>query len=238
VAEERGAAERGVLLDVVVRRLREDPSPYVRVAAARALGVAGGSEARFHLTVAATSDPAAPVRVAALEELAGYGADPALADLAARCFEDGYSWRTMLAAARLYARADPARSADWIRTRLELDSPHQVLRSGLVELLGTLDEPELAPLLRRLAEDGSRHLAVRAAALQALGRVGAGDPVTLPLLAARLDSPHIALRRAAVAGLVELGDPEAIADLEEGYAAAVLATERRAIEAAVDSLEQ
>ena len=59
LAAGREQLEHDELLAVIVGRLREDPLPDVRVAAARALGAAGDSQARFHLTVAATADPAA-----------------------------------------------------------------------------------------------------------------------------------------------------------------------------------
>lgn len=236
IASERTHDKRERALEVVVRRLREDPVPAVRVAAARALGEARGSDARFHLTFAATSDPQALVRSAALSELRVFGVDPALASLAAQCFEEGFSWGTMSAAAGLYVVAAPEQAFDWILARLEVESPHDRLRAALVEQLAGLRHPGLAAELVRLAEDRSSSVSVRAAALSGLGRAGRGDARARRLLVDALDSHELALRRAAVAGVVELGDPSVVKELEAAYPAAVLATERRAIEDAIAKL--
>lgn len=238
LAGERDDRAREELLQVVVRRLREDPMPAVRVAAVRALARAGGAEARFHLTVAASADPAAEVRVATLDELHSYGADPALADLAAQCFDAGFSWKTMVAAAGLYASAEPRRSFDWLRARWGIDSPHDVLRAGLVGVMAGIAHEGVGGELRRIALDPALEPTVRAAAIGGLPRALAGDEELRGVLAGLARSSELPVRRAAVAALVETRDPKAVDDLDAAYAATRLPSERRAIEAAVTELSR
>ena len=149
-------------------RLRTDPVPAVRAASATALARSAGLEERGRLIQAARADESAKVRVAALEALATFGENEELGKVATAEFQDGYSWKTMGAAAGLYVAAVPDDAYAWLTRNLLLDSPHDVLRAELIEQLGKLDEPGVVDQLIGWARDSSADSAARAAAAKAL----------------------------------------------------------------------
>ena len=229
---------REIYVAELANRLRRDTSPYVRAAAATALGRAGGLEARGNLVRAASGDPAAPVRVAALQGLAGYGPDEDLAELAAAAFDAGYSYATMAAAAGLYAAAAPGDARAFLAEALQRPSPHDQLRAALLEHVAALGEPEDVDELLRWAADETVHPHARRAAVQELGeladdagkrRAAIRDGI-LPLL----KEQNFRLRMAALETLGRLGDSRAERELAGHHRATVFPRERRVIEAAFD----
>jgi aminopeptidase N len=217
----------------LAERLRGDGSEWVRAGAATAAGRAGGEETRARLEHAAQADPAARVRVAALEALRAWGADPGLAELGRRVFDQGYSWATMGAAAGLVCAADPRSAFDWIRARLPRSSPHDRLRAHLLEHLAGLPEAGVQAELLRWAQDATTDPTARAAAVRGLARPGRNLVAVVRALSGLLDERSFRLRQAVVLALAELGDPRARGALAEYYPRSASSSERRAIEAAL-----
>jgi len=228
-AEARDERTRRILLDEIAGRLSADPVPAVRVAAARALAGAGSDVARRPLERAARGDAAAEVRVAALEALRGGAVDPELADLAQGCFDEGFSWGVMRAAAALRVDAAPADAFEWVVARLDVASPHDTLRAGLLEVLAGLAHAAVKDELLAVAGDPASGVAARSAAAAGLGRRGRDGEVRRCLLDL-LDAREFRLRQAALRALGELDDERARRPLEALYARSVFPRERRALE--------
>ena len=218
----------------LAERLDQDDEPAVRAAAARALAPRSEREAvRVALARAASRDAEAAVRVAALEALGPPGPDRALANLAAREIEAGWSWATIAAAAGLSRRAEPEGAYERLERLLARPSPHGVLAARLVPEIADTGDPRAPALLRALAADPAAEDAPRAAAITALAARARGSRADAPLFASLLDSPSPRVRREAIAALALLRDPEGLDALARLHARSVLPTERRAIEAAL-----
>jgi len=216
----------------IADRLARDSSPWVRSAAARALGEASGLEAREQLQVAARGDGAASVRVAALEALARFGPSVELADFARAAFDEGYSWRTMGAAAGLYVAANPEDAYAWLTQKLFVDSPHDELCRLLLVHLGGLGGAAVNDQLVRWARDESVDPTARAEAVRQLARQQVGRATNARAIAELLDHENHRLRRAAVEALAAIGDHGARQALKARYPSAT-APEKRVIEAAL-----
>ena len=213
-------------------RLEGDGVPAVRAAAARALGSAGGRDARDILALTVRTDPEASVRVAALEALEAWGIDPELANVARDAYRGGFSYATMAAAAGLLVVADPHRAFEWLQMEDVGDSVHGDLRRRLFPQLARLRRPEVVDELRAWALDRSAGPAVRAEAVKQLGRVAQGDPQVRAELIGLLESRQNRVRLAAVEALAELRDEESLVALLRYYGDSVMPRERRAIEKA------
>ena len=232
-AGEREFERRQLYVAELQNRLRTDSVPAVRVAAATALARSAGLEERGRLIQAARTDESAKVRVAALQALATFGANEELAKVATAEFQGGYSWKTMGAAAGLYVAAVPDDAYAWLTRNLLLDSPHDVLRAELIELLGELDEPGVVDQLISWARDNSSGSATRAAAAKALATQRRGGARVSVELAKLLDDDNHRVRRAAVEALSERGDGTSRRALEGYYPKSRFPTEKRTIEGAL-----
>ena len=216
----------------LVNRLRQDGAVRVRAAAAKALGQDGSAEARLRLMSAAGGDPDTAVRAAALDALQGWGKDLELAAFARATYDEGYSWRTMGAAADLLVAADPDGAFQWlVRALLDADSPHGVLRADLATSLARVDNVRVAPILTDLANDRGLPTKARVAAVRALGNVAVGDRAVRTALIGLLETRDARLRRAAVNSLVAFDDAVANGALARHYERSVVPREKRAIEA-------
>ena len=211
--------------------LRRDESEACRIAAARALGEAGVVEGRERLILAAAQDPSARVRTATLTALTKFDPIPEMAQVAEKAFDEGYSWRTMAAAAELYAHAAPLDAYSWLTQKLFIDSPHDVLRRELLEDLGGLENGGVIGQLRRWANDVTTHPSARAAALRQLSLQSSERPENSRFLAGFLESDSFRLRGAAVECLTRMGDEDARRALRAYYPLSQVAQERRLIEA-------
>ncbi|MCC7014700.1 MAG: HEAT repeat domain-containing protein [Planctomycetes bacterium] len=224
------------IAEVILARFG-DTSPAVRVAAAQALR-------RIHtpadhplataLIDSATSDERAEVRVAALQCLALWPADPALARVAHEQFEARFSWATMGAAALLVASSEGADAGPWLREQLELASPRDVLVAQLCTALARSEATGASAALAALALDGRRHPEAREAALRTLTRLTRGGSRWTAQVAELLASTRsYRLRGAAIEFLSRVGDPVALQGLREHYPVAYDPRHRRAIEEAL-----
>ena len=217
----------------LVNRLRQDESSWVRKSAAKALGQEGGAEARVRLMAAAASDENSFVRRAAFEALEGWGEDLELAAFARTQYEEGYSWKTMGAAAELLAVSDPKGIFQWtLRELFVAESPHDVLRGELLGVMADIDNVRATPNLVQWAIDRTADTGARLAAVRELGELKQLDKEARRTLIELLGSDNAKLRRAAVEGLANYGDAVSKTALRDFYAQSVFPREKRAIEAA------
>jgi len=222
---------REELLAVLVARSTEETSAPVRAQALAALAGAVEPEVGALLTLAAEKDPDACARVAALDALAALPADPARAALAERAFEQGFSWKTMVAALRLSAQADPAGSWAALERAYALGSPHDVLAAQVLPLMVKSGDARARAICLAACGDRTRSAGLRAAAATALASYGARDREASSALAGLLSDPAWVVRRSAIAALAELGDKTSRQALAARWQSAPLPRERRAIEA-------
>lgn len=232
-AEATDLARKDLFVAELADRLKVDPVPAVRVAAAKALAVAGGIEARARLQAAAARDADAGVRVAALEGLREWGEDAELARFAEEQFGAAYSWGTMAAAGGLYCAANPTDAYRWLTQKLLLDSPHDALRSRLIAHLGGLREPGVMDQLTGWARDTSASPWTRVAAAKELGKSIRGSGRASEALLALLDDSNLRVRMAAIEALAGKTDYRSRAGLEAYYTETVFPREKRAIESAL-----
>ncbi|MCZ6596802.1 MAG: M1 family aminopeptidase, partial [Planctomycetota bacterium] len=237
IAAEARRAGRGtheVYVRELVARLRGDPSPYVRLEAAPALGKAGGLEARKRLRSAAGDDPDPRVRVAALDALHAWGESADLARFAREEFAVRFSWNTMAAAAGLVCSADSDGAYDWIVSRLSVESPHDQLAGKLLGHLAGLDDGRVPDRLLAAARNGALHPNARAEAVRGIGKLPKRRITHSRALGELLDVEDFRLRHAVVEALAELKNPQSRRLLEAYYPEALTPTERRAIEGALE----
>lgn len=229
---------RAGIVHTLAGRLEGDAMTAVRADAARALGVVRTPQARQWLVLAAQSERAPAVRMAALEALEGFGPDPELARLGRQLVEERTSFRAAGAAAGLVAAADPTAAAAWFETALEGAvgegaGLHGELRAALLERLGGVRDPRaLEPLLRH-ALDSTQPQPVRVAAARGLPPHALADPRAREALVTLLQTPLADLRRTAVAGLATLADEAALAALAAHYLDCVSPREKRVMERAL-----
>lgn len=217
----------------LVNRLRQDSSSWVRSAAATALGKEHGDEARVRLMTAAASDSNTHVRRAAFEALEGWGEDLELAAFARSQYEEGYSWQTMGAAAHLLAASDPKGIFQWtLRELFEADSPHEVLRAELLDVMASIDNVRSTPQLIEWATDRTAGSGARIAAVRGLGELKQLDKDARRALIELLGTRDMRLRRSVVDSLAKYDDAVSRTALKDFYAQTVFPREKRAIEAA------
>ena len=219
----------------IAARLKTETNPEVRVAAARAAGMAGGLEVRAQLEDASTMDPDARVRVAAMKALVSFCPAPDLAQLALDEFEARYSWDCMGAAAGLYAAAKPEEAYKWLTAKLFVDSPHDQLRSRLLVELGKLPHTAVLDQLKHWARDNTSHPAARAVAVQEIAKLARGRASVSKFLVQMLKVDDFRLRGAVVEALGDFQDPSTRAKLYDYYQTSVFPREKRAIEASMGS---
>jgi aminopeptidase N len=230
-------ASRDRLRDVLLERLAKDPCGIVRAEAAAAVGDLRDPVVRSSLVQAASGDPEARVRSAALSALQVYGEDAELADFARREYGAAFSWGTSAAAARLYTTAHPKESLEWLMHELEVESPGDALRVHLLPLLEGRNDPRALAIALRLALDARGGVAGRAAAAKEVGALGRGYPAARTALEGLLDAPSSRVRREAIGALGALKDPAALGALRALHARSTLVPELLAIESACQTLE-
>ena len=217
----------------LVNRMRQDSSSWVRKEAATAIGRAGNAEGRLRLMTAATDDSSTHVREAAFGALATYGLNLKTSAFARAQYDAGYSWKTKAAAARLLAASDPKGIFQWlVRELFNADSPHDVLRANLLQLMATLDNSRVTSQLTQWATDTTAGPAARKAAVEGLAKVGQLDRDARGVLIDMLAVKDFRLRGAVVRGLTEFKDSASRNALQRFYSESVFPREKRAIEAA------
>lgn len=237
LAVEEEPVARQLYLSSLISRLRNDEQPAVRRAAVEALGKAPQELAGVFLKKVAQEDEDASVRALALKELSDYGQSAELAKFAQSAYDGRYSWNVMIAAAGLYAAANPLDAHAWLLARLETPSPHGRLQAGLVQLLSNIEDPLVIDDIKLVLANEDMPSAARVASADALGRRAKYDREARDLLLALLEQPDYRLRQAGIQNLGRLKDDSVIPILRRELSASVHSRERRSIEEAIESLE-
>jgi HEAT repeat protein len=219
--------------EALLQRLRDDKSAAVRSLAARALATVGpalAAEASRALIDIAGSDSSAAVRVAALDSLGSFGANAEHVARAKALFDEGYSWATMLAAARAVAALEPDGALSYLESKLALESPHDVLRAGVLARIAQVQDPRAVEVLTAWAFDDARSPEARDAAVRGLGVRGRGNADVRRELAKLLETREYRLRSAVIDSLGALRDPAVLPALTAYYPRCADSRQRRAIE--------
>ncbi|HVS18953.1 MAG TPA: HEAT repeat domain-containing protein, partial [Planctomycetota bacterium] len=174
----------------------------------------------------------ASVRSAALASLRAAGAEAELSEFARAQFEAGYSWAVMAAAADLVrtADADPARAYAWVLERLDLPSPHHVLRASLLSVAAAFERPETVGLLRDFALDPDSGSQPRVVAVRHLARLGRYDSQVQRDVLSLLETRDYHLRGAVIGALGAFRTERALHALEQRWRVEPDVRHRRAIE--------
>jgi aminopeptidase N len=232
-------ATRWVFAEALMHAMASDECAAVRAAAASAFStihVAADHAIARALMQCASNDGEPDVRVSALQTLARFGASAELAQFGREQFDARFSWNTMGAAAALAVMAEPETAHAWLDTKLDLPSPHGVLRASLLGSLALLAGDEVTAELRRRAVDASTEPAAREVAVRSLARRCKHDADVRRELAAMLASTdQYSLQSALIDALAEIGDGAALEALTTFYESCVDVRQKRAIEKALRS---
>jgi tetratricopeptide (TPR) repeat protein len=193
-----------------IERLARDGDLAVRAAALEVLARTPSASA---VVLAATSDPSADIRMAALAALAEPRDLPTASTAILGALQRSLrapGWRERLRAASSLGRLLPlaeqrglvgGAGAPLIAALSDaLADPHGLVREAAAAALGTLGATAVAPLARRAADPAAE---VRAAVARALGATGA--PAASATVDALARDPHPAVRAAAVEAQRALG---------------------------------
>ena len=237
-AEDTADDERQAACEAAAERLRVDSVRAVRVTAARALAGAardGLAPAREALEAAASDDPEAAVRAAALDALRAVGTDAELAEFARAQFDAGYSWAVMASAADLVRASHPDADAAyaWVLGHLDQPSPHHVLRASLLSVAAGFERPETVELLLGFALDPASGAQPREIAVRHLARLGRYDAEVQQAVLGLLETRDYRLRGAVIFALSEFGTERALRALRERWPDEPDVRHRRAIERAL-----
>jgi aminopeptidase N len=184
----------------------------VRVQALTALGKLGGAQAQ-KAVLPGLADAEPWVREVAVEQLAKFSDDPALApkltELAGK--DSAYRVRAAALLALGQRKADGAMST--LENAAKTDSPDDVIRRAALRAMGALGNDEAAPRLTEWLEP-AKPIRLRTAAIESLGKLAKKDQSVESRLIALLNDPDFDIRLAAVYALGERGDAAAIEPLE------------------------
>lgn len=222
--------ERQRISEVLQDRAANDPNRFVRVRAVEGLQELRDTRAKELLMQIGETDEAAACRVAAVRVLCWWGENTELALYAREVFAQGYSWKTMGAAAQLLRFSAPGEAHDQIVEWMEVESPHGTLQAELATQLGYLGDPGVLVELAQVVADPHAPVLARRASVEMLGKLGKGSSAVRDILLKLLQDRSTLLRRSALEALLELEDPSANPILREYYARCVFPRERRIIE--------
>jgi aminopeptidase N len=193
-------------LKLLAETLQDEDQPYMlRIECARALGKTRARETVSHL-IAAVGARRAEVRRAVAAALGQFRAPEVVAPLCAMAATDS-SYLVVAEACRSLGRSRQAEAKTTLLPMLEQSSWADVVRSGAIDGLAWLRDPELTPVLIEQTRYGVPSRGRRAAVL-ALGRIGT-DRTVREELEHLLDDADPHLRADVVDALLALGQPEA-----------------------------
>ena len=227
----RGASRRAQVVPLLRRALRSDADWRVRASSGRAIGRLAARDAVPDL-VRALRDPRVDVRVvaaAALWRLPDPAAVPALLELLRDNDASARQWGVLALGVIHDRRAtEPLVGL--------LSDPESDVRLDSIRSLGRLSDPRAARPLEALVRDDARESAERLEAIDALALLDGPENVnTLVRLIRHEDE---SLRERAIVALGRVGDLLAIPALRERRAAERNRGVRRAIDGAIESIEE
>ena len=199
--------------------LAREPEARVRAAVVETMASLPPSPSVKRALLAALDDDAPDVRRAALDGLAAYPDDDAVAERALAPANTDPSARVQAAAVRTLARLGAPNALDVVRSALVTPSHRDVIRRAALEALPGLPMPPreaLSVALTYSAED--RPARVRAAAVALLAHLAPERRRARRRLFRLLADPHPRVRRAALDAVAAMGTPEAREALERRLA--------------------
>ncbi len=212
------------ILEGLEKTLLEDKFYGVRQAAARALGEVKLKEA-FQILKKGLSDPDSRVRRSVISVLGKFKDEPEAVDILYKQFKSDSSYYAKAEALVSLGKTKNKKVYNWILEGLKYDSHNDVIRASVFDGLVQLDEPKGIGLAKEYAVYGKPQ-PVRNSAISALGKLGKGkESVTASKTYTKTEireflenflwEPLFDTKRAVVNALGELGDPEAIPELEK-----------------------
>ncbi len=196
--------------------LREDPFRGVREQAAKSLGLIRTKAARDEL-LKGLQDPDSRVRQKVVTALGDYKGDEQVASALVEQFTSDASYYVRAKVVTALANMRSKRAGEIIEAALETDSFKEIIRDSAMTALAKLKDPAGIDSAIEWAEYG-RPLPVRQGAIRTLGKLGRLAPQrndeVRDLLVGCLQDPHFRARMAAMKALGDLGDDQAISDLE------------------------
>jgi len=191
----------------------QDPFWGIRVEALRSLGRIGGEDAEECVLEAARNEKPW-VRVVAVEELAKFKDDSALAPRLADIAGSDSAYRVRAAALQSLASIKAPNALENLMSAIKSDSPDDTLRIAGLRGLGTLGDDRAVPELLGWLIPGKPR-PDRTAAIAAVAGLDKKNKVITTTLIACLDDSSSHVKSAAAFALVRRGDPDAIAPLED-----------------------
>jgi HEAT repeat protein len=185
-----------------------DPSPAVRVAAAKALGAIGDRKATQALRSLFHDLHNEQARTAAINALGKLKDPAAVPDLLEIINDEGDAWAVRKASVEALGEIRDTRAVDSLVNTL--GDQYATVREASALALGKIGSNQATlPLLATL--DTSSLWALRVAAANALGAIR--DRRATPPLSSSLRDRYAAVREAAAGALGKLGDPDAVDSL-------------------------
>ncbi len=212
------------ILEGLEKTLLEDKFYGVRQAAARALGEIKLKEV-VQILKKGLSDPDSRVRRSVLSALEKFKDEPEVAEILYKQFKSDSSYYAKAEALISLGKTKNKKVYSWILEGLKYDSHNDVIRASVFDGLVQLDDTKAIGLAKEYAVYGKPQ-PVRNSAISALGKLGKGkESVTASKTYSKQDireflegflwEPKFDTKRATVNALGELGDPEAIPELEK-----------------------
>jgi len=212
------------ILQALEKTLAEDKFYAVRQATAKALGEIKLKEAK-EILKKGLSDPDSRVRRSVISALAKFKNEPDVADILYKQFKSDSSYYAKAEALVSLGKTKDKKVYNWVLEGLKYDSHNDVIRASVFEALVQLDDSKGIGLAKEYSAYG-KPLLVRNAAIWALGKLAKGKESvtasktyskqeTREFLENLLWDPLFNTKRAVVGTLGDLGDPEAIAELEK-----------------------
>ncbi|WP_457653873.1 HEAT repeat domain-containing protein [Rhodocaloribacter sp.] len=199
--------------------LSHEPEARVRTAVVETMASLPPSPSVERALLAALADDAPDVRRAALDGLAAYPDDDAVAARALALANTDPSARVQAAAVRTLARLGAPNALDVVRSALVTPSHRDVIRRAALAVLPGLPMPPREALTVALTySTGDRPAGVRAAAVPLLAHLAEERRRARRRLFRLLADPHPGVRRAALDAVAAMGTPEARQTLERRLA--------------------
>lgn len=212
------------ILQALEKTLLEDKFYAVRQAAAKGLGEIKSKEAK-EILKKGLSDPDSRVRRSVISALGKFKNEPDVAEILYKQFKSDSSYYAKAEALVSLGKTKDKKVYNWILEGLKYDSHNDVIRASVFDALAQLDDSKGIGLAKEYSAYG-KPLPVRNSAIWALGKLAKGkESVTASktyskseireFLENLLWDPLFNTKRAVVGALGDLGDPEAIPELEK-----------------------
>jgi aminopeptidase N len=194
------------------------------------------SEATRDALIEAVKDKDSRIRREAIRGLAQFK-NPNLAELYIKVINSDPSYFAIAEAARALGESGSPQAYDVLKKALTMDSWQGTIRAGVLGGLVALKDSRSLEIGFNYAQPGNA-LALRAAALHLIAETGKGNSRAFEVLAAAAKEKSPQVRLSAIQALGRLGDPRAVAVLEEAAKSKdISGLFRQAINAAINNIK-